>query len=386
MGSGGPATIALVLALGLSLTLSACRRQAAQIVVQTSPLPRQNGAVTSYADSVGRIAPSVVSIYTHTDLRGKAPSALAQNPALRHLLKDKHPGASKPKELDSLGSGVLVSRDGYILTDNHVIQGADSVVVATTTGERYQARVVGNDPATDIAVLKIPVKNLPTAILGDSSQVRVGDVVLAVGNPFGVGQTVTSGIVSATDRADLGIADYEDFIQTDAAINPGNSGGALVDAQGRVVGINTVILSSGGGFEGIGLAIPINLAREVMRQLIATGRVARGYLGVSLEPVTPDLAKLLGVSPNQGALVIGVQPKSPAAQAGFRPGDIITEINGQQAGSSRRLRVLLAENTPGTQARLKVRRLGGQDKTLTATLGERPTAPVTVQAEHPPGH
>jgi Do/DeqQ family serine protease len=380
---GGPriATLAMALAIGLSLTLTACRRHSPQIMVQSSPVPRQVGRATSYADAITNVAPSVVSVYTRTELHGKSAAALAENPALRRLFADKGkpttPGDAK--EVDSLGSGVLVSQDGYILTDNHVVQGADSIIVATASGDQYKAQVVGTDPATDIAVLKIDAKNLPAAVLADSSQLRVGDIVLAIGNPFGVGQTVTSGIVSATERSNLGIAEYEDFIQTDAAINPGNSGGALVDAQGRVIGINTVILSSGGGFEGIGLAIPINLAREVMSQLITTGKVVRGYLGVSLHPLTAELGKMFEVSPNQGALVVDVQPESPASRAGLRAGDIIIELNGKPSGSSRRLRVLIAGTAPGTQARLKVRRLGGHDKTLTATVAESPPTTPKVQ-------
>jgi Do/DeqQ family serine protease len=337
-------------------------------------MPPQITERTSYADAISNVAPCVVSIYTRTELRGKSPAALKENPTLRRLLAEKGQDGLSPdaQEVDSLGSGVVVSSNGYILTDNHVVQGADKITVATASGDEFSAAIVGTDPATDLAVLKIQAQNLSTAILADSSHVRVGDVVLAIGNPFGVGQTVTSGIISATQRSNLGITEYEDFIQTDAAINPGNSGGALVDAHGRLIGINTVILSSGGGFEGIGLAIPVNLAREVMRQLITQGKVVRGYLGVSLHPLTTDLAKAFNVSRDKGALVITVQPQSPAARAGLRPGDIILELNGKASGSSRELRLQIAQTPPHSQAKLKVRRIGGEEKTLVATLEESP--------------
>jgi S1-C subfamily serine protease len=229
------------------------------------------------------------------------------------------------------------------------------------------------DTATDVGVLKIEAKNLPVAVLADSNRLRVGDIVLAIGNPFGVGQTVTSGIVSATERAGLGIVEFEDFIQTDASINPGNSGGALVDAWGRVVGINCAILSSGGGFEGIGLAVPINLARGVMQQLISHGRVYRGYLGVALQPLTSQLASSLRLPNGKGALVAGVAPNSPAARAGLREGDIIIQANGKSVESSRDLRLLLAQTPPGTRLSLTVRRVGSR-KALRATLGELPSA------------
>ncbi len=368
----------LVLAMAVSLCLTGCPRKAPQVVVQISALPRRTTERTTYADALSNITASVVSVYSRIDLRGKSPAALSENPALRRLLADKSKEAApgNPQELDSLGSGVVISPDGYILTDNHVVQGADRIVVATASGDEFKAKVVGTDPATDLAVLKIEAKNLTTAVLADSTQIRVGDVVLAIGNPFGVGQTVTSGIISAIARSNLGIAEYEDFIQTDAAINPGNSGGALVDAQGRLIGINTVILSRGGGFEGIGLAIPINLAREVMRQLISNGKVVRGYLGVSLHPLTAELAKIFNVSRDKGALVVGVEPQSPAARAGLREGDLILELNGKMTGSSRELRLLIAQTPPRSQAKLKVRRLGGEEKILTTTLSETPNSPT----------
>jgi serine protease Do len=274
---------------------------------------------------------------------------------------------------------VVISHTGFILTSGHVVAGADKIIVTTSTGEEFKARVVGNDEPTDIAVLKVDATNLPSASLADSSHLRVGDIVLAIGNPFGVGETVTSGIVSGTDRDGFGISDFEDFIQTDASINPGNSGGALVDAQGHVVGISIAILSSGGGFEGIGLAVPINLARNVMSQLIARGRVVRGYLGATLHPVTPRMGQNSHVSLGKGALVTELAPDSPAAQAGMKAQDVIVEYNGRPVTNDHELRMRLAQATPGTRVHIRVRRQGSTHN-LKVVLGEMPARPAKVAA------
>jgi Do/DeqQ family serine protease len=354
-----------------------------RITVQTAPLPRQEGERTSYAGAISNLAPCVVSVLSTIDLRKKSPAAMRRNPMLRQYLSQKgHAAPGTVQELEGLGSGVLVSSDGYIVTNNHVIDEADKITVATIGGQTFTAKVVGADPATDIAVLKISARDLPAAVLGDSSQLRVGDIVLAVGNPFGVGQTVTSGIVSATERDGFGITDYEDFIQTDAAINPGNSGGALADARGRVIGINTVILSSSGGFEGIGLAVPINLARNAMEQIISRGKVVRGYLGVSLRPISSDLAQAFRLPAAKGAVVADIASKSPAAQAGIKAGDIVLETDGQAVQSSRDLRLRIAQTKPGARMNLKLLRIGGQ-KAVTVTLGETPHEPPKTSQGNP---
>jgi len=276
-----------------------------------------------------------------------------------------------------MGSGVIISEDGYILTNNHVVEGADKdgVRVAFADGKNeYTARVVGTDPQTDMAVLKIEAKNLAPITLGDSDQLEVGDVVLAVGNPFGVGQSVSMGIVSALGRGVgiLGREGYEDFIQTDAPINPGNSGGALVDAEGRLVGISQSIVSGSGVNAGVGFAIPINLARSIMDRLVTDGKVARGYLGVTIQPVTPDLAKAFDLPDENGALVGGVQTNTPAAKAGLKAGDVIIELNGKKVADSRNFRLMVAQTAPRTKVTMKLLR-DGKEKTLTATLGTLPS-------------
>jgi Do/DeqQ family serine protease len=276
-----------------------------------------------------------------------------------------------PRREQSLGSGVIISEEGYILTNNHVIDGADEVRIAMVDGRELIAKVVGVDPATDMAVLKIPSGDLPAAVLADSSDIRVGDLAFAIGNPFGVGQTVTMGIISATERTGFGITEYEDFIQTDAAVNPGNSGGPLIDAEGRVIGINTAILSRSGGFHGIGFAVPINLARFTMEQLIRNGRVIRGYLGIYIQPVTPGAAKAARVPVNGGAMIAGFSPGSPAEAAGLRAGDVIVGVNGVRVMGSPELRLAISQIPPGSVARLQVLRRG-EELQVPVTVGEMP--------------
>jgi serine protease Do len=273
----------------------------------------------------------------------------------------------------SLGSGVIASQEGYILTNNHVVQGADEIKVALPDGRTVlDAKIVGTDPPTDVAVIKVEGQKLLAVNLGNSDQLEVGDVVLAIGDPFGVGQTVTMGIVSAKDRSGVGIVDYEDFIQTDASINPGNSGGALVDIDGRMVGINTAILSRTGGNQGIGFAVPVNLARYVMERIILEGKVRRGYLGVKVQALTPELAKQLNLSGQTGALVGEVTPNSPAEKAGLKPGDVVIEFDGKAVSDSRHLRLMVAEKAPGSKVSVKVLR-DGKQHTFTVELGELPS-------------
>ncbi len=307
------------------------------------------------------------------------------DPFFRRFFGDQSGGEdAQPREhkAQSLGSGVIISPDGYILTANHVVEGADSVKVALSTGEKeFEAKIIGTDPPTDVAVLKIETKKTLAAIaIGDSDKLEVGDMVLAVGNPFAVGQTVTLGIISALSRGGLGITGYEDFIQTDAAINPGNSGGALVDADGRLVGINTAILSRTGGFQGVGFAVPINMARYVMDRLITTGKVTRGYLGVDIQPLTPELAKEFKLpDESSGILVGGVRPNSPAGKAGLEDGDVIVDFNGKKVTDPRSLQLAVAQTAPGTKVSVQVlREESGKmaQKTVSATLGELPSDAV----------
>jgi serine protease Do len=358
-----------------------------KLTVNEKPVSRETG-ITSFAPVVKKVTPSVVKVYVSGTVKNVAhqmpemPDDLSNNPWLRRFFGDDFngqdfgqrrgrnmPNMPMPKQ-HGMGSGVIVTKDGYLLTNNHVVENADEVKVALNDGREFTARVVGKDPKSDIAVLKIDAKDLPAIDLADSDQLEVGDVVLAVGNPFGVGQTVTSGIISATSRGSLGL-DYEDMIQTDAAINPGNSGGALVDAEGRLIGINTAILSRSGGNQGIGFAVPVNLARSVMEGLVKDGRVVRGFMGVNIQDLTPALAKQFDVKDAKGALVAGVTPKSPAEKAGLQDGDIVTEFNGKAVKDSRHLKLQVAQTTPGTSVPVKVLR-DGKMKSLDVTVKELP--------------
>ena len=282
-----------------------------------------------------------------------------------------------------LGSGVIISADGYILTNNHVVDGATDVEVTLPDRREFKAKVIGTDPKTDIAVIHIDASNLPAITVGDSSKMQVGDAVLAIGNPYGVGQTVTAGIVSATGRGNLGIEDYEDFIQTDASINPGNSGGALVNDRGELVGINTAILSgNSGGNQGIGFAVPVSLARHVMDQIVTNGHVTRAYLGVRIQEVTPAIARAMGLDAPKGALVSDVTPDSPAQRAGLKSGDVITGLNGKPVIESNQLRMDIAMMGTDTPVKLEVFR-NGQTINLDARTGEMPGTPVEkASAEH----
>jgi serine protease Do len=284
----------------------------------------------------------------------------------------------------SLGSGVIVSSDGYILTNNHVVDGASDIKVSLKDKREFKAQVVGTDPRTDLAVLKIPATGLTAITFGDSAKAQVGDFVLAIGNPFGVGETVTMGIISALQRSGLGIEDYEDFIQTDAAINPGNSGGALINVHGDLIGINTAILTGGegGGNEGVGFAIPVNMARGIMEQLVKNGKVSRGYIGVGIEAVTPDLAKAFGLATPEGALVGEVEPNSPGSRAGLQRGDIILSVDGQPISDERDLRLRIAAMAPGLTVKLEIVR-NGQKQTVSVTLEEFPDKTASASEGQP---
>jgi serine protease Do/serine protease DegQ len=323
--------------------------------------------VTSYADVIDPVKQAVVSVYSTKIVRERLPV----NPFFRQFFGDEAPERESKEE--GLGSGVIVSSDGYILTNNHVVEGADELNVLLPDNREFKAKVIGADPKTDIAVIKIEADHLATAVLADSDKLRVGDVVFAIGNPLNVGETVTMGIVSALGQKSLGLLDsvggYEDFIQTDAAINMGNSGGALVDAKGRVVGINSAILSTSRGNIGIGFAIPIDLAASIMQSLIGTGTVTRGYLGVNTEPVTSDIAEQLGVSKDtQGVVITDVKPDSPAAKAGLKHNDVILALNDKAVESVEDLRLLISETAPGTEVAIKISR-DGRERTIKVTLG-----------------
>ncbi len=283
--------------------------------------------------------------------------------------------------IHALGSGVIVSKDGYILTNNHVVKGAQKLTVMLSDKKKYKAKVIGTDPQTDVAVVKIDANDLPVATLGNSSDVKVGEWVIAVGNPFELMHTVTAGIISAKGRSTVGLADYSDFIQTDASINPGNSGGALADLDGNVIGINTAIYSPSGGNVGIGFAIPINMAKEVMNQLIKHGKVTRGFLGIDIQDVNESVAKAMKLNTAEGALVGDVNKDSPAEKAGIKVGDVITAVNGQKVESSDELRNTIAGIEPGTTVKITLNRKG-DEKTVEVTLGERPSDEQLVQGEN----
>jgi serine protease Do len=292
-----------------------------------------------------------------------------------------HMPRQRDQREDSLGSGVIVSPDGYILTNNHVIDGATDVSVTLSDKRQLKAKVVGADAKTDIAVLKVEGSGFPAITIGDSSKVEVGDYALAIGDPFGVGQTVTMGIISAKNRGNLGIEDYEDFIQTDAPINPGNSGGALVNDRGELVGINTAILSHGsGGNEGIGFAVPVNLARSVMTQILDHGKVNRAYLGIMVQDVTPGISKAMGLKDMKGVLVGDVSPSGPAQKSGIQRGDVILEVNGKPMSDSRELRMTISMMSPDSTVNLKVM-MNGNPTDLSVKLGELPTDKDQAKAE-----
>jgi len=324
---------------------------------------------TSYADAVAFAAPAVANIYTRKTVVTQNP--LFDDPLFRHFFGDRF-GAPRSRQETSLGSGVIVSQQGYILTNNHVIAGADEIEVALHDGRTARAQVVGTDPETDLAVIKVQLDKLPAIMLGDSDRLRVGDVVLAIGNPFGVGQTVTQGIVSAMGRTQLGISTFENFIQTDAAINPGNSGGALIAASGELVGINTAIFSRSGGSQGIGFAIPVSLARGIMQEIVEQGHIRRGWLGIEIQEMTPALAESFDLGDQTGIIIAGILRRGPADRAGLKPGDIILSIDGQPVQDAHSALNLITQARPGQTIHIQGLR-NRQRFDLKAEVSERPT-------------
>jgi serine protease Do len=328
----------------------------------------KDGAPASGWTAVAKAAmPAVVNISSARTVRGPSamPGPFFSDPFFRFF------GGPElgPRRERSLGSGVLVSADGVVITNSHVVEGAQDIKVTLADRREVTGKLIGADPKTDLAILKLPGKDFPVLALGDSSRVDVAQVVLAVGNPFGLSQTVTMGIVSAVGRANLGIADYEDFIQTDAAINPGNSGGALVNAGGELIGINTAIFSQSGGYQGIGFAVPVHMARQVMEQFVSRGAVTRGHLGVAVQEVTPTIARGLGIPEARGILVSDVVPAGPAAKAGLQRGDVIMAVDGKQVNDVGHFRNLIAGLPPSTKIKLTILR-GGREQAVEVTVGE----------------
>ena len=322
----------------------------------------------SLRDAAKRAAPAVVSINTSKAAQRHPRS---NDPWFRFFFGDQ--GGDQPQV--GLGSGVIVSADGYILTNNHVVEGADEIDVTLNDSRHARGKVIGTDPDTDLAVLKIELDKLPAIVLGNSDALQVGDQVLAIGNPFGVGQTVTSGIVSALGRNQLGINTFENFIQTDAAINPGNSGGALVDVNGNLEGINTAIYSRSGGSMGIGFAIPVSIAKQVLGDIVKEGKVTRGWIGVEPNNLSPELAETFGVKANAGVIITGVLQNGPAAKAGIRPGDVITEVDDEKVDNVQELLTAVAGLKPGSESRFALQR--GTDKMeLHVVPGLRPKTPI----------
>jgi len=338
------------------------------VTVKEPPSDAPARATASFSDGARKAMPAVVNIFTSQEVKRQR-HPFMDDPLLRYFFGEQaEPG---PQRREGLGSGVIVSEQGYILTNHHVVESVDQIEVALADSRKLQARVVGTDPETDLAVLKVEGPKLPAITFARGDHLRVGDVVLAIGNPFGIGQTVTLGIVSGLGRSHLGITTFENFIQTDAAINPGNSGGALVDAAGNLVGINTAIYSQTGGSMGIGYAIPVSTARQVMEQIIQKGSVTRGWIGVGVQDLTREIAESFKLPATGGVLITHVERGGPADRAGMKPGDVLTAVNDRPVSDTTGMLNAIASLQPGQQARLKVTRNQAETE-LAATVGRRP--------------
>jgi serine protease DegQ len=371
---------AVTIALALYMVVAALRpdwlrgpgrgSQAGLVADKVSVLqaPRAPALAGSYREAAGRAMPAVVNILTSKSAANSHP--LLRDPFFRRFFGDRTP---PEQQQASLGSGVIVSPDGYILTNNHVIEGADDIQVVLADGRKEVAAVVGTDPETDLAVIRIDARNLPVIVLGHADQARVGDVVLAIGNPFGVGQTVTMGIISALGRNNLHINHFENFIQTDAAINFGNSGGALIDTEGNLLGINSAIYSQTGGSVGIGFAIPVSTAKMVMEAIIKHGQVVRGWIGIETQDITPELAASFGLARDKGAIIAGVVQDGPADRAGILPGDILLTVAGKPVGSTSEMLNLIAQLPPGQKATMTVMRKN-REAAVEVNVAKRPRA------------
>lgn len=373
---------ATTIALGVLLVLAIFkpdllnRQTGHSLTIQQAPpasiAPANAG--DSFAPAAQRVIPSVVNVFTQQQVRNPKHPAV-DDPVFRYFFGERFD--SKPRQVSNLGSGVIVSANGYILTNNHVVDAASEIEIALSDGRTLPARVIGSDPETDLAVLRIEAAGLPAITFAQSDSLKIGDWVLAMGNPFGVGQTVTAGIVSALGRTHLGINTFENFIQTDAAINPGNSGGALVDSSGNLVGINSAIYSRTGGSQGIGFAIPVSIARQVMEQIIKDGGVTRGWVGVEVQDLSPELSDTLNLKPQQeGALIAGVLKGGPADQGGIRPGDVLLAVNNHPVKDSSSLLNLIAALKPDENAQITVNRKN-QSLSLKIRVGRRPLQRAT---------
>jgi serine protease Do len=377
--------VGLIIGLGISSNfnlLSNGLTQEANISKEAIDILSKTGQ--AMAEVAAAVKPAVVNISSTKTIKiSGMQSPFFDDPFFRRFFGDEFGPFQRPREHkeSGLGSGVIVDKDGYILTNNHVIRDADEIKVKLSDKREFKGKVIGTDPKTDLAVIKIDSNHLPVLKLGDSDKLKVGETVIAIGNPFGLNQTVTSGIVSATGRANVGIADYEDFIQTDAPINPGNSGGALVNVRGELVGINTAIFSTSGGYQGIGFAIPSGMAKAVMDNLIKKGKVVRGWLGVSIQPVTPDLAKQFDIKDDKGALVGDVVEEGPAEKAGIQRGDIIIEFDGKEVPDPSSLRNSVAGTPPGKKITLKIMREGKMQK-VDVTIAELPAEMQKMRGEY----
>lgn len=342
-----------------------------------APAGDRPASASSYANAAQHAIPAVVHVFTSKEIRGPR-NPLRNDPLFRHFFGDR-PDAGPRQQAAGLGSGVIVSHEGHVLTNNHVIEAADEIEVALNDGRKFPAQVVGRDPETDLAMLQIKAPDeLPVITFANRDSLQVGDVVLAIGNPFGVGQTVTMGIVSALGRSHLGINTFENYIQTDAAINPGNSGGALVDTSGNLVGINSAIYSRSGGSMGIGFAIPVSLARNVMEQIIQNGTVTRGWIGVEIQEVTPELAASFRLADTRGTLIAGVLRGGPADRAGIKPGDVLLAIDGQRVDTPQAMLENVAARNPGETTTFQVVRTG-RPVEFPVEIGRRPVPPATAQ-------
>lgn len=350
--------------------LRARDKQNAVVVTQVAPVVSASSAppIASYRAAAKKAMSAVVNVYTSKQVRTQQ-NPLANDPIFRRFFGDQL--QQQTQRVSSLGSGVIVNTDGYILTNHHVVVAADEIEVALADGRTAPAKIVGSDPDTDLAVIRVNLKNLPPITFGNSDKTEVGDVVLAIGNPFGVGQTVTMGIVSAVGRTHLGINTFENFIQTDAPINPGNSGGALVDTNGNLIGINSAIFSKSGGSQGIGFAIPESLVKQVMEQIIKQGEVTRGWLGVSMRDMNPETAQAFNLPNIPGTLVIGVLRNGPADRAGIQPGDILVGVNGKTLLDSSAVLTYVAQLQPGSQAQVSLMR-NNTERKVTVTIAKRP--------------